>query len=232
MRDMDILNLIESLKTKPQEYIDSINRQYESFLDYSELPNVCRGFNDINILPPKLKKLYTNITVAISGRYNFLFCFGNLNNIDYLCSLFLNKYFIDSIEHDNILEHVLYIDTKLLIEDYKRLMNYNKNEDYLPPVHSLDTLFHRIENAPVIFWDKFSRIDSSYDKDKLLDIITIRNRKGLSNFYFVEGKSSELGSKLGITLCDLISQHMDVGYDCFNYNIKINHTKEADLFIC
>ena len=71
-----------------------------------------------------------------------------------------------------------------MVEDYKRLINYDKNELSLAPVHSLETLYKNIENAPLVIWDKFMMIDSAYDKDKIYDILCIRHRKGLANFYF------------------------------------------------
>lgn len=229
MKDL-ILQLLPCLVNKPEDYINSIVKKYEVFINNSQIPSVCLGYNDISIIPSKLQKVYNNITTAFIDHYNFLINFESYENISYLIYLLLNKYFCDCINNDDILDQILYIDTKLMLEDYKRLMNYENSYNSIEPVHNLDILYKGIEQYPVVIWDKLMLINSSYDKDKLYDIISIRNRKGLGNFYITIGSRSELSSILGANLCKEIKSTLDLAFECISTTINVPRTKEVNIF--
>ena len=229
MKDI-IFNLIPELKGKNDDYTDAIIRRFKDYIEYSQIPEICLGFNDDTIIPDKLDKVINNMLIAVKERYNFLFNFSSYENLSYLSYLLIAYYFKQCILNDETVENILYIDTKLMVEDYKRLINYDKNELSLAPVHSLETLYKNIENAPLVIWDKFMMIDSAYDKDKIYDILCIRHRKGLANFYFSINGTSELSKVMGPNISNEISQYLDTGFNCSLNKINIKHTKEVSLF--
>ena len=229
MKDI-IFNLIPELKGKNDDYTDAIIRRFKDYIEYSQIPEICLGFNDNTIIPDKLDKVVNNMLIAVKERYNFLFNFSSYENLSYLSYLLITYYFKQCILNDETVENILYIDTKLMVEDYKRLINYDKNELSLAPVHSLETLYKNIENAPLVIWDKFMMIDSAYDKDKIYDILCIRHRKGLANFYFSINGTSELSKVMGPNISNEISQYLDTGFNCSLNKINIKHTKEVSLF--
>lgn len=229
MKDI-IFNLIPELKGKNDDYTDAIIRRFKDYIEYSQIPEICLGFNDNTIIPDKLDKVINNMLIAVKERYNFLFNFSSYENLSYLSYLFIAYYFKQCILNDETVENILYIDTKLMVEDYKRLINYDKNELSLAPVHSLETLYKNIENAPLVIWDKFMMIDSAYDKDKIYDILCIRHRKGLANFYFSINGTSELSKVMGPNISNEICQYLDTGFNCSLNKINIKHTKEVSLF--
>ena len=73
-------------------------------------------------------------------------------------------------------------------------------------------------------------IDSAYDKDKIYDILCIRHRKGLANFYFSINGTSELSKVMGPNISNEICQYLDTGFNCSLNKINIKHTKEVSLF--
>lgn len=231
MKDI-VLNLIPELKGMNEDYIDAIVRRYKDFIKYSEIPKICYGFSNDSIIPTKLNKFFENIVLAVQDKYSFLFNLNSYQNASYLAYMMLQKYFRACILTESRVEDILYIDTKLLVEDYKRLMDYDKNELSLCPVHTLETLYENIEKAPLVIWDKFMMLDSNYDKDKIYDIICIRNRKGLANFYFSINGTSELSKAIGPNLSAEMHQYLDTGFDCGKNIIDVNHTKEVSLFKC
>ena len=225
-----IFNLIPELKGKNDDYTDAIIRRFKDYIEYSQIPEICLGFDDNTIIPDKLDKVVNNMLIAVKERYNFLFNFSSYENLSYLSYLLIAYYFKQCILNDETVENILYIDTKLMVEDYKRLINYDKNELSLAPVHSLETLYKNIENAPLVIWDKFMMIDSAYDKDKIYDILCIRHRKGLANFYFSINGTSELSKVMGPNISNEICQYLDTGFNCSLNKINIKHTKEVSLF--
>lgn len=229
MKDI-IFNLIPELKGKNDDYTDAIIRRFKDYIEYSQIPEICLGFDDNTIIPDKLDKVVNNMLIAVKERYNFLFNFSSYENLCYLSYLLIAYYFKQCILNDETVENILYIDTKLMVEDYKRLINYDKNELSLAPVHSLETLYKNIENAPLVIWDKFMMIDSAYDKDKIYDILCIRHRKGLANFYFSINGTSELSKVMGPNISNEICQYLDTGFNCSLNKINIKHTKEVSLF--
>lgn len=225
-----VLKLIPSLKDSPEDYQNAIVKKYENFIKNTQIPSICYTYNNENIIPTKLKKLYNNIVTAFEDRYNFILNFETYENICYLIYLFLDKYFAECINNDKLVENILYIDSKLLVEDYKRLMNYEGNSTGLEPIHHLDVLYHDIEAAPIVIWDKLMLINSNYDRDKLLDIITIRNRRGLGNMYITVQNTEKMSQVLGANLCIEMKNTIDLGIDCSASKISIPREKEVSLF--
>ena len=215
MNDNILMKIIPNLNIFNDDYKQFIIKKYNKFIQTSEIPNECFGFYDTNIIFPKLQNVYDKIYTAVNDRYSMLFCMKSYNFTNYLSYMFINKYFKDCIENNLFLEDVLYIDTRLLLEDYKRLMDKSQSL-----IHSYYTLTENIERAALVIWDKVSLISSTYDRNKLIDIITIRKRKGLANFYFI--KKEDLDPKiLGTELSNCIKSDVSLGFECQNYNYDI-----------
>ena len=70
MKDI-IFNLIPELKGKNDDYTDAIIRRFKDYIEYSQIPEICLGFNDNTIIPDKLDKVVNNMLIAVKERYNF-----------------------------------------------------------------------------------------------------------------------------------------------------------------
>lgn len=215
---------------KDSEYTESVFQGFKKFMETSQIPEVCYGFEDIKVIPPKINNVYKNIRKAVEGRYTFLFDFYNFDNIPYIAYLFLLKYFQDCIETDNRVETILYIDTNLLLADYKKLIDYKDPAHDCTPTHSTQTLLRDIEIAPLVIWDKFTFIKSMYDKDKMYELMSIRERQGLGNFYFIRGGTDSLSGYVGPDITSAILAEMSLGFRCGDYKYSINKAKEVNDF--
>lgn len=225
----DILfNLVPNLKDATDDFKAAVLRRYKEFITYSQIPNKCYGFTDQSIIPSKLFNVFKNMEQAVADRYNFYFDFADYKNLEYLAYLMLQSYFKQCVLEDKLVEDILYIDTKLLVEDYKRLIDYKEEKDSLKPIHDLKILYAGIENAPLVIWDKFTLLDSYYDRDKIYDIINIRQRRGLGNFYFSMGGKQNFVEKIGQNTAALIQ--LDLGFDLSTTTINLESTKEVGLF--
>lgn len=220
---MSILNIwIPNLEKFNEDYKMSIINKYNGFINTSEIPDNCKNFYDTDIIFPKIQSVYNNIYEAVSQRYSLLFKVSNYLFTGQLSYMFLNKYFRDCIVNNYYLENVLYIDTKLVMEDYKRLMDKEQSL-----IHSSYTLLENIEKAPLVIWDKVSSINSVYDKNKLIDIISIRKRRNLASFYFI--KYDECNPNvLGADLINSILSDVSLGFDCHYYNYDIFKLQEEN----
>lgn len=205
----DILNYMPYLKDKELDYIQSIQHRYNNYMQYCELPLKYFNLANITIIHPTLNRFCNNILDAVSGRCNYGFIVKEFDdNTGYLASLIIHKYFISCIEKDHILDNFLYVDTNLLLEDYKRLMNYNEDNTSPMPVHSLQTLYRSIEEAPIVIWNRFNKFKSEYDKNKLSEILLIRQRRNLGNFFIISGAAAL--AEISSTSPDLMDL-MDIG---------------------
>ena len=165
-------------------YNNYLKSTFNRYINYSELPKQYLQDNiDTTKLPKKLKILYDNIYEIVNNKYNYGISVSDYTDVSAICSLLIKKYFNESMLNDTLLVNVLYIDTNLLLEDYKKLMDMNTNELSPSLVHSLDVLYGDIEKADFVFWDKFTMLRSNYELLKVYDIISIRYRNCLGNAF-------------------------------------------------
>jgi len=225
----DVLyDLIPNLKEATDDFKAAVFRRYNEYIKYSQIPDRCLGFTDQKIIPSKLYNVFKNMTSAVTDRYNLRFEFADYVNLDYLAYLMLQSYFKQCVIQDIRVEDIIYVDTKLLVEDYKRLIDYKEEKDSLKPIHDLKILYSGMENAPLVIWDKFTLLDSYFDRDKIYDIISIRQRRGLGNFYFTIGDDDYLNDKVGQNT--LACMQLDLSFDCRAIKINLQGTKEAEIF--
>lgn len=138
---MAVLELLPELKNKPEEYIKSVEKSYNDYIDFSDIPVGYRNEYRVNITG-KLENIMKNISTVVSDRYNILLNFNGYKNTGYIAYVIINEYFKQIHLNNDILENIVYIDTNLLVEDYKRLMNVNQLSQNT--AHSLNTLLNSI----------------------------------------------------------------------------------------
>lgn len=216
---MDLLKILPQLKDINTDYRKSIENQYKTFIDYADIPI---GYQkDINYnVSGKLNKVFDNIDLIVKDRYNILLNFADYRNTGYISFQLINTYFKKNFENDDILESIVYVDTNLLVEDFKRLMN---NENAQNTVHKVDTLYNGIEKASLVIWDKFSKLESTYDKHKIYDILSIRKRNDLANMFLISGGTSKLSQVIGNDIFDVMDP--DICIDCSRINLEIINKK-------
>ena len=78
---MTVLELLPELKNKPEEYIKSVEKSYNDYIDFSDIPVGYRNEYRVNITG-KLENIMKNISTVVSDRYNILL---NFNRDPYNC---------------------------------------------------------------------------------------------------------------------------------------------------
>ena len=189
---IDLLKYFE-LENKDSAYISSVKRRYQQYKNFSELPDVYIN-KPINIerCSQRIKILDTNIKTIIDDQLNFVFNVKNYSITGYLSAYLLHKYFKTKLNTDEAISNVLYVDTNLVLDDYKKIMDINTESDSPTLTYSNDTLYKNLENAPFVIWDRFSMINSAYEKQKIYNILLIRYRQGLGNMYFMKNAPIEI----------------------------------------
>lgn len=216
-----ISKLIPELEGSTTEYLSAVNRKYNEYIQYAELPDVYKNLLlDRDSIPPKAQNIFNNLYESVNEGYNLLFNFNDYKTAGSYAAIMIDEYFRQCEIKRSVTKNVLYVDTNLLLQDYKRLIDYNPNTDSYVPVHSLATLYRNIECAPMVFWNRFTKIDSNYDRSKMYDILLIRYRKGLGNFFFIAGGRNALYDIVGKDIADLMDIFFTI--DCSNPDYKIN----------
>lgn len=186
MKQLILQKVLQKIGNMTEDYINSIQNTIDNFIEYTELPKVYQtNFIDTTKLPLKTSKLLKDVDNLISTHTSIGIERENYKDCGFLAALLISKYLKDSIIEDKHLNTILYVDTNLLMEDYKKLMD--KNSDGTSPmlVHSLNVLNKEIEQADFVFWDKFTMIQSNYELMKIYDILSIRYRNCLGNVFFI-----------------------------------------------
>lgn len=90
-----------------------------------------------------------------------------------------------AIRDDEYAGNILYIDTPILVDDYKKLFTKNTDTISPRPNYDLEILYHRIYDADYIFWNNYSLVDSNYDLSKLYEILLSRYNNCKSNMFMI-----------------------------------------------
>lgn len=180
---------LANIDNRSSDYIDAIDKRVSDFIDYTQLPRVYQQNGlDVRMLPQKIKSLLLDLFDVVEKPLNKLILLPTYKESGYIAAMLMKQYVINCFIRDMHIPSMLYIDTNLLIEDYKKYMNItNNNLDNTILVHSTDVLFKEILTADYVFWDKFTLVDSSYATSKLYDILSIRYRQCLGNMFFITG---------------------------------------------
>ena len=205
---INVEKLLKEMKRSSEDvaYNNYINKRYTEFILVSDLPTPYLNHNiDINKLPTKIKILNDNIFDIVNNKYNYIFNVAKYKDTCYISSMLLDTYFTSCIKNDHIVESMLYIDTNLILEDYKKLMDVQSgNEVKISLSHSIETISRNLENAAFVIWDKFSLVNSNYDKQKLYNILLTRSRRGLGNIFFIKNAPNILANVYDDEMYDLM----------------------------
>lgn len=181
---------------KDDDYKRTITHKYNDYVSYSQIPLRYMDYDiDIKKLPTRLKTLFTNMETIVDDKLCLAFSTKDYSYTGYLSALLIDKYFRNTIESDNTLNNIIYVDTNLLMDDYKKLMDVGENTIALS--HNEDTLYRNIEEASLVIWDKFSMVTSTYERQKLYNVLLSRYRKDLGNIYFIKDAKTSLAK-----ICD------------------------------
>lgn len=188
MIDRMLEKIHRNIKKVSPEFMLSVENRLKMFLDYTQLPPCyMRDYIDVDVAPLKLKKLCSDAMDYIENNDSILVNLRSFRDGGFIAAYCIEYYALFCILDDVHIPSILYIDTKMLIEDYKKLMD--RNPDGLSPAttHSLEVLYKEIEEAEFVFWDKFSMVSSSYASSKLYDILNMRYRECRGNMFFITG---------------------------------------------
>lgn len=199
---MNVINEL-NLDTQNKSYADTISKKYSDFLQYSQLPVAFYNINKPNTLPNRVGILCENILEIVNDQLCYAFDVESYKNTGYLSSLLLDCYFKQTIITNGVVSKIIYVDTNLLLDDYKKLMDCDDNTD-ISLAHSKRTLLVDIETANYVIWDKVSYISTSYDRQKFYNIISSRYRQGLGNMFFIKNASKSMAQFCDSELLDVM----------------------------
>ena len=226
---INLQKLVSELNITDPEYISYLEKKYTDFITLSDIPQMCFEHNiDVTTLSSRLKILNDNIYTIISNRDNYSFNVQTYSHTNFLSSLLLDSYFESCIKNEVLLENVIYVDTNLILDDYKKLMDSNNMTNLqISLSHKLETITKYIETAPFVIWDKFSLINSNYDKQKLYNILLSRARKGNGNIFFIKNAPNVLANVLDeeiVSIMNITDSLVDLSHQKITY--LENKTKE------
>lgn len=230
MLSLDALQqIIPNLSSASEEYKRSFYTKYRNYIYNSEVPPQFQNSNiDIDKLPKNLKTLYENITTIVDDNYNLLFSFIDYEYTHNIASMLISEYFLCKASQNEPFKTIVYADTNLLLEDYKRLITDSSLDNYIPPVHSIQTLTKNIECAECVIWDKSTMLKSSYEREKFYDLISIRYRKGLGNIFFIKGGKDGLYNSFNNETANVMD--LDGIIDCSKEKVPLKQdTKKGSI---
>ena len=126
MKDL-VLDLLPELNNYDEVYTKTVIKKYDDYMQYTQIPKSCYGFNNQQIIPLSMKKIFQNINLAIEDGYDFIFMFDTYKNVEYLAYLITQAYFKYCIKNDSLLQNILFVDTKILLTDYKKSIQNQEN---------------------------------------------------------------------------------------------------------
>lgn len=201
----NLLNYIN--KFDNNEYKENILDSYFKFINYTELPYCDRMCElDCDVVPKKYNKILKNISSAINNHISFIVKVPDYVVASKFTNILLERYFIDSIDNDSRVHDVIYVDTNLLLDDYKKCMNfYTNNSNELCLSHSLDLLNNKIYTCDYVIWNRFLMLSSNYDSGKIYNLLLERHRKGLAGLYFINEPENILYERYSEETCNLMN---------------------------
>ena len=190
---MIIEELIPELKGSDSNYISNLQGKYNEFKTISEVPPLYANSKIItDNLPRKTGILYNNIFDIVSNRYSYVFMFKDYTYTGYLANAVIDNYFRYCVINGENIENILYIDTKLLMQDYTKIIGGKSNDIKPALTYSMETLYREIELSPLIIWDSFNKLETDYEFKKIYEILNSRYRRMLGNLFFISGNLSTL----------------------------------------
>lgn len=196
-----------------------LNLIYKTFINDSQLPYIYSGsFVNPKKLPSKLKIFYDNILKIINERYDYVVIVNDENYL-YFVALLLDKYFLDSINNETLPTKLLYIDTPILLRDFKAQINNNVQ------LYS-EEIKDNIYKLRYIIWDNLQDTKSEYDINKMQEILKIRYINDYGNIFIINTNTKDNMSSIQNIKKLLINYTI---IDCTNQKITLytSDTKEG-----
>lgn len=188
---MKVENIIPELNNQNPEYINVVQNKYNEFKRVSEVPPIyLESYIETNNLPNRLNILFNNIYDIITERYSYIFMFQNYDWTPHLSNTLIDEYFKYCINNDKLLEKVIYIDTKCLTDDFSKLINKSDVQPAL--MYSKETIYQNVETAPMVIWDGFTKIENTFELNRMYNILLSRYKRGLGNLFFIEKDISSM----------------------------------------
>lgn len=207
MQSRILEKIFKNIPDCTEEYMDAIENRIANFLEYTQLPRVYQiNGLDINYLPYKLKGILPELFDIVEKPLNKLVLLQTYKESGFIVATLLEQYIINCIVKDLHIPSMLYIDTNLLIEDYKKYIDISSGEgNNSILVHSPDILFKEILTADFVFWDKFTMVDTNYATAKIYDILSIRYRQCLGNMFFATGGIDAIQNMYNIEMLNVMN---------------------------
>lgn len=144
---------------------------------------------DMSRASRKLLELNNNISDYIFGDEGVGVFVKSCKNSGYLISRLLETHLVNKAITDDYAGNVLYVNTPIFLDDYKKLFTKNADTISPRPNYSLEVLYHSIYDADFVFWDKFTMVDGNFEINKLYEILSIRYDNCLNNMFILDGIS-------------------------------------------
>lgn len=195
------------------EYINSLYHRLQVQIEYSNIPKrYLTEYIDDNSASKNLIKLNNNIYDIISNNKNVLITLNSFKESGFIATKCIENYLYLCLREESHINSILYIDTNLLLEDYKKLMTVDEISPRL--THSKDLVYKYVYDADFIFWDKFNFVETNYEASKIYEILSMRYRDCLGNMFFCAGDSMEERFKnIGKDILDVMDCHGSNIYD-------------------
>ena len=187
-----ILECVSRTNNNP-EFIDLVKTRLENVVAYSHLPNryLINGI-DINNSSSKLKLNLDMFISYINQNENCLVRTDSFEFSGYIAAYIFEQYVYEQLCTDEHIKSILYIDTNLIAEDYRKLITISQSNQLHPRLqYDTDLLYNKILDADFVFWDKFNYNKTNYSVSKLYEVLTIRYMNCLGNCFFVSGPDME-----------------------------------------
>lgn len=221
-------------------YMEMVNRRIDIFADYSYLPTrfVVESIDLLADMQSLLARYGSNVvtdntTMALKklmpivlkdymlNYKNFLINCPSFKLSGFMCAKIMEEYVTQQIIKDDHFGTILYIDTDLLVKDYKELFNMNnsKFEEYSTQLtYSREVLYKLIYTADYVFWDKFDATNTNFEKDRVYEILTRRYRDCLGNVFMTSqpGGLDNILRGVDARLFDVMNLENQDCFNCYN----------------
>lgn len=160
------------------------NMAYLPKVAYSKLLDLNKSGSKFQILSDEFYNIVNTNKSIMLNRKEYM------NNV-FISSYLIGRYISDSIIKDTRIHKILYVDTPLLLADYKKMMDINDNIN--PPVltHHQEVLNKNIYDYDYVIWDRFNCASSYYDLNKLQEIVHCRYLNMCGNMFFCIGDTED-----------------------------------------
>lgn len=193
-----ILHKYKDEVNSDKTYLEMAARKGEIILKNSTIPPryVTDETIDMTKTSKKFNDLNDNISKYVFDKESVAVWLSTYKEGGYVVSRLLETHIFNALKNDGYAGNILYVDTPLLVDDYKKL--FDKNSDTLAPRpnYSLEVLYHQIYDANYVFWDKFNLVDKNYDLSKLYEILSTRYNNCHSNMFLMAVVSSNAPEEL------------------------------------